>query len=81
MDAAVRALRALFWPRQRGEHAMSRSLRAAAVAMLAGLVAFADAFLDLPAVVVVGSLALLTAAVAIGGIVQARRGQVELAEL
>lgn len=62
--------------------AMSRSLRSGWLwPLLAGLVAFADAFLDLPAVVVVGSLALLTAAVAIGGIVQARRGQVELAEL
>lgn len=48
---------------------------------LAALVALADVALELPALAVVGSLALLAVAVAVGGVVQEARGRIELAEL
>ncbi len=49
--------------------------------MAAAVVALADALLELPALAVVGSLAVLAVGVAVTGIVQESRGRIELAEL
>ena len=62
--------------------AMERSWRSAWIwPMLGAGVVALDALLDLPAVVVVGSLAVLTTGVAVGGIVQRTRGRLQLAEV